>query len=139
MLNEPGFEFSFSGVKNAIRLCHAELVSTSVSRQIPKQVRDDLCASIEQAIVDVLTAKSLAAVTKYRPKTFILAGGVAANKKLRAALAASLPKTTRLLIPRPEYCMDNAAMIAAAAYYHIKNKNFSRYDKLKADANWELV
>lgn len=102
-------------------------------------VLNNLCASIEQAIVDVLVAKSLAAITKYKPKTFILAGGVAANKKLRQTVALSLPEKTRLSVPRPEYCMDNAAMIAVAAYYHIKNKNFTKYAKLKADANWELV
>ncbi|OGY92942.1 MAG: tRNA (adenosine(37)-N6)-threonylcarbamoyltransferase complex transferase subunit TsaD [Candidatus Komeilibacteria bacterium RIFCSPLOWO2_02_FULL_48_11] len=136
MIHEPGFEFSFSGLKNAIRLL-IENIGRDVACNV--STKNDLCAAIEQAIVDVLVYKSLSAVTKYKPKTFILAGGVAANKKLRQTLSDNLPKSTRFLLPQPEYCMDNAAMIAVAAYHQIKKKKFVKYDKLKADANWELV
>ena len=161
MLHE-GFEFSFSGMKNAIRLLIEELKDKNLlprrqgeapyttnirhirglspehtgSRQ---QILNDLCASIEHAIVDVLVQKSLKAVAKYKPKTFILAGGVAANQKLRQSLGAALPKSVRFLMPEKEFCMDNAAMIAVAGYFQAKKKKFIKYDKLKADANWELV
>ena len=159
MLHE-GFEFSFSGMKNAIRLLIEELKNnvileggrrptdrihlqnTGSYRSAIAPLQDDtndLCASIEHAIVDVLVQKSLKAVAKHKPKTFILAGGVAANQKLRQSLAAALPKTTRFLLPEPEFCMDNAAMIAVAGYFQAKKKKFVKYDKLKADANWELV
>ena len=104
-----------------------------------QQLINNLCASIEQAIVDVLVHKSLAAAAKHKPKTFILAGGVAGNNKLRQTLADALPKSTRFLLPEKEYCMDNAAMIAVAGYFQAKKKKFIKYDKLKADANWELV
>lgn len=137
MIHEPGFEFSFSGLKNAIRLLIADLSNRDAKYRV--STINDLCASIEQAIVDVLVYKSLSAVSKYKPKTFILAGGVSANKKLRQTLASSLPKKTAFLSPAPEFCMDNAGMIAAAAYHHIKKKQFTKYDKLKANANWELV
>ena len=100
---------------------------------------NDLCASIEHAIVDVLVQKSLKAVAKYQPKSFILAGGVAANKNLRESLKTALPKSTRFLMPDKEFCMDNAAMIAVAGYFQAKQKKFIKYDKLKANANWELV
>ena len=132
---KQGLEFSFSGLKNAIRLLIDDL-----RRNAPRRVpTDDVCASIEQTIVDVLVYKSLAAVSKCKPKTFILAGGVAANKKLRQTLSGSLPKSTRFLMPAPEFCQDNAAMIAAAAYRRALKKKFIRYDKLKTNANWELV
>lgn len=134
MLHEPGFEFSFSGMKNAIRL-----LIEDCRRGTRPAPTNDLCASIEHAIVDVLVQKSIKAVAKYKPKTFILAGGVAANKKLRQTLSENLPKSTRFILPPQEYCMDNAAMIAMAGYFHLKKKQFIKYDKLKANANWELV
>jgi len=133
MIHEPGFEFSFSGMKNAIRLLIEDLGTDAIHRV------SDLSASIEQAIIDVLTHKSLKAVKHYKPKTFILAGGVSANKKLRKTLQHALPKSTQFLAPDMKFCMDNAAMIAAAGYHHAKNKKFIEYHKLTADANWELV
>ncbi|MDP1709828.1 MAG: tRNA (adenosine(37)-N6)-threonylcarbamoyltransferase complex transferase subunit TsaD [Candidatus Komeilibacteria bacterium] len=136
MIHEPGFEFSFSGLKNAIRLLVENLHGRDKACLVPT---NNLCASIEQAIVDVLVHKSLAACAKYKPKTFILAGGVSANKKLRQTLVDALSKKTQFLSPAQEFCMDNAGMIAAAAYHHIKKKQFTKYDKLKANANWELV
>lgn len=136
MLERDDFEFSFSGLKNAIRLT-IESIGRGVAQNA--SAKHDLCASIEQAIIDVLAGKSLKAVIRHKPKTFILAGGVAANLKLRTTLATLLPKNIRFLIPEPKYCMDNAAMIAAAGYYHAKSKDFDRYDTLTADANWELV
>ena len=145
MLAEHNLEFSFSGMKNAIRLLIQDLrTDAPLGRLSPAPAPapaplSNLCASIEQAIVDVLVAKSMLAIKKYRPKTFILAGGVAANKKLRQTLADALPKKTRFLSPAPEFCMDNAAMIALAGYFQAKAKKFIKYDKLKADANWELV
>ncbi len=165
MLAEPGFEFSFSGLKNAIRLLIEELenkkmlprgrprrprgplyldnrvqgVSPPQKAGSKQQLIDDLCASIEHAIVDVLAQKSLSAVAKYKPKTFILAGGVAANNKLRQTLSDALPKSTRFLLPENQYCMDNAVMIAVAGYFQAKRKKFIKYDKLKAKADWELV
>jgi len=152
MIQENNFEFSFSGMKNAIRLLIERLRTDAPSERLSDATLNDLCASIEHAIVDVLTTKSLKAAEKYNPKTFILAGGVAANKKLRQTLKNSLPKKTRLLVPALNYCMDNAAMIAIAGYYHAKRdsstntqsvhipkKNFQKCATLKANANWELV
>ena len=154
MIDRDDFEFSFSGMKNAIRLLvenmspplpnGASLISPLVLRgglrggyadsRIP-----DICASIEQAIIDVLVHKSLKATDKYHPKTFILSGGVSANKKLRKTLKHALPKKTKFLVPDLSYCMDNAAMISVAAYHQAKNKKFTPYYKLTANANWELV
>jgi N6-L-threonylcarbamoyladenine synthase len=134
MLDQDNYEFSFSGLKNAIRLLIVELKKKNKKLPI-----DDLCASIEQTIVDILITKSLKAIEQHKPKTFILAGGVAANKKLRKTLQNALPKSINLLMSDLEYTQDNAAMIAAGACNQIKKKQFTKYSKLNADPNWELV
>ena len=142
MIDQDGFEFSFSGMKNAIRLLIEKIsANTNLCTDAIFGVSEinDLCASIEQAIVDVLAFKSLKAIEKYKPKTFILSGGVSANKKLRATLQSALLKKTTFLAPDISYCMDNAAMIAAAGYFHARKKDFIPYHKLTANANWELV
>ncbi len=102
---------------------------------------NDFCASFEQAIVDVLVAKTLRAAEEVKPKTIILAGGVAANKKLRQTLTEAVNKITPyslLLTPSPTYCMDNGAMIAVAGYYQALKKNFTPWDKLAANPNWKV-
>jgi N6-L-threonylcarbamoyladenine synthase len=103
---------------------------------------NDFCASFEQAIVDVLVSKTIKAAAEYKPKTIILAGGVSANKKLRQTLveqaAIQCPKS-KVRFPKSEYCMDNAAMIAAAGYYHANKKDFTSWRKIQADPNWELA
>jgi N6-L-threonylcarbamoyladenine synthase len=142
MIERDDCEFSFSGMKNAIRLLIQDLSTSAIPRVSPisrVSVRNDLSASIEQAIVDILINKSLKATEKHNPKTFILAGGVAANKNLRKSLKKALPKKIKLLIPNIRYCQDNAAMIAATGYFQAKKKKFTKYDTLTAHANWELV
>ncbi len=137
MINDGQFEFSFSGMKNAIRLLIKNI--TYKNRTLDQQTINNLCASIELAIIDVLVDKSLKSIEKYHPKTFILSGGVGSNKKLRAAIKKSIPKNIRFLAPEPKFCMDNAAMIASAAYQKARKKQFTPYQKLSANANWELV
>jgi len=163
MTETDNFEFSFSGLKNAIRLLTQDVIlegaplfaksgaTDRISRLkhktlSPRKTRgsrvrtiNDLAASIEQAIIDVLVSKSLLAARKYHPQSFILAGGVSANKKLRQTLQARLPKSIEFFMPAQEYTQDNAAMIAAAAYFHYNKKNFANRYKLTANDNWELV
>lgn len=162
MIERDDCEFSFSGMKNAIRLI-VEKISPPASgspktaegifgvnrggdkggvgeeHRLPANVINDLCASIQQAIVDILVTKSLIAIAVAAPKTFILAGGVAANKLLRETIAKNLPKSVRLLISSLAYSQDNGAMIAASAYWHITKKQFDSPESLTANAHWELV
>ncbi|MSU75739.1 MAG: tRNA (adenosine(37)-N6)-threonylcarbamoyltransferase complex transferase subunit TsaD [Candidatus Magasanikbacteria bacterium] len=98
---------------------------------------NDFCASFEQAIVDVLVAKTLRAASEIKPKTIILAGGVSANKKLRETLGARVAPTTYHL-PPTAYAMDNGAMIAIAGYYQALNKNFTPWQQLGAYPNWRV-
>jgi len=128
MLNNDNFDFSFSGLKTSA-LYHL--------RDHPDADKNDFCASLEQAIVDILVGKTLKAVKQYIPKTVILAGGVSANTKLRKTLADKL-SDVKFLVPQIKYAMDNATMIAMAGYYHAIKKDFTPWKKLKADPNWKI-
>ena len=134
MIERDDCEFSFSGMKNAIRLLIEDL-----KKEKKKLPINDLAASIEEAIVDLLVTKSLISVAQNKPKTFVLAGGVSANKKLRSCIKKALPKSINILIADQQFTQDNASMIAAASYHHIKKKQFSNPYKLTANTNWELV
>ena len=111
---EPSLDFSFSGLKTAL------LTITKTQKDLPDSDKADLCAAYEDAIVGTLVQNSLRAAEKYRPKTFILAGGVAANKKLREKLGQALKEQVsdiRYIIPELNLCGDNAAMIGIVAAY----------------------
>jgi len=112
MLEEGSLDFSFSGLKTAV-MNHVHRL-----RQRDEEVNmADVAASFQTAVVDVLVHKTALAVDKMRPATLLVAGGVAANAQLRAALEElAVAKGIPLGIPPLELCTDNAAMIAAAAW-----------------------
>src|SRR5579884_1189260 len=134
------YDFSFSGLKTAM-LHLAEGASGSgeqqasgeSGRQVSRYTHMGaqaaqkgapnvplLAASLQEAIVDVLAVKTRLAAQEYHVKQVVLAGGVAANKSLRARLEQELrPLRIRLSYPPIEFCTDNAAMIASAAYFHL--------------------
>jgi N6-L-threonylcarbamoyladenine synthase len=102
-------DFSFSGLKTAVatRLAQGALPEG--------QALADFCASFQAAVVDVLVRKSRRALAREEVGHLVVCGGVAANRGLRAGLAAAAGEDGfRLYIPAPRYCTDNAAMIAAA-------------------------
>jgi len=105
----PGLDFSFSGVKTAL------LYEVRKRRSISDEARADLAASYQEAIVDALLQRVEAAQAADPAPTIVLGGGVARNRRLREAAGARLGKAARLVIPAPELCTDNAAMIGAAA------------------------
>jgi len=108
-------DFSFSGLKTAVRLKVESLPS------LTPDVVSDVSASAQEAIVDILLEKSLLAARERRSRTFYLAGGVAANGRLRELIEERLAATgVKVGWPRPEYCTDNAAMIACAAFHHMR-------------------
>lgn len=112
---ELSMDFSFSGLKTAL------LTKVKTMADLTEQDKKDLCAGFEKAIVDTLVQNSLRAVEKFEPKTFILAGGVAANTKLRETLKEKLPKNIDYRIPDYSLCGDNAAMIGAVAAFRPEN------------------
>jgi len=108
--------FSFSGLKTSVRYFY-EKHSHSHGDE---QWLADLCASFQQAVIDVLVRKSLAAVERAGVNSLVAAGGVICNRRLRQALAnACHEKGIRLLIAKAGVCTDNAAMIAATAAFKL--------------------
>ena len=108
-------DFSFSGLKTAVRL-KAESLG-----ELTPQITGDIAASAQEAIVDILSLKSVMAVRETGAERFCIAGGVAANGRLREILTERIsPLGVEVSWPRVEYCTDNAAMIACAASHQIR-------------------
>ena len=106
-------DFSFSGVKSAV-LNHINGCKMKGEKIIPA----DIAASFQKAVVDVLVDRVLQAAKQYNSKKIALAGGVASNSTLRAAMEEACRKQNlSLYYPSPIYCTDNAAMISVAGYY----------------------
>jgi len=125
--------FSFSGLKTAL-LHHVR------KHGLPEgQALSDLCASYQEAIVGALVQKAIRAARRFQLPTLVLAGGVAANSRLRAAAAdaAAGYDDLRLVVPAAKLCTDNAAMIAVAGTHALERGLRSGSD-LAADPAWRL-
>ncbi|WP_377891863.1 tRNA (adenosine(37)-N6)-threonylcarbamoyltransferase complex transferase subunit TsaD [Alkalihalobacillus sp. R86527] len=109
-LEKGSYDFSFSGLKSAV------INTVHNAKQRNEEIKpEDLAASFQAAVVDVLVTKTKRAAEEYGVKQVLLAGGVAANKGLRSALKDAFRESDiELIIPPLHYCTDNAAMIAAA-------------------------
>ena len=111
-MREEGYDFSFSGLKTA--------VVNYVKRERAagrEPVIQDLCASFQEAVVDVQVAKVVRAAIEYEMHTIFLCGGVAANSRLRTLLQEACDEAEiKLFYPSPQLCTDNAAMVAACGY-----------------------
>ena len=110
------YDFSFSGIKSAVLnyINSCEMKGEEINRA-------DLVASFQKAVVDALVSRAMHAVKEYNMDTLAIAGGVASNSALRAALQKECDKTgVKFYSPSPIFCTDNAAMIGAAAYYEYK-------------------
>jgi N6-L-threonylcarbamoyladenine synthase len=115
MLNSGDFMFSFSGLKTAV-LTAARSGMGSVAPALTEADKADLAAEFQEAATEVLTAKALAACRQRRLTTLVVAGGVGANRRLRARLdVAAAKQGVRVCYPELELCTDNGAMIAFAA------------------------
>jgi N6-L-threonylcarbamoyladenine synthase len=126
MLKEEGFDFSFSGLKTAVRYAIVGPGQQDFSKvDVPAQTKADLCASFETAVVDVLVTKSERAIRKFGSERLIVGGGVAANPYLRKRLASSADRHHfELKIAPMKLCTDNAVM-GAIALEKIKRGEFA--------------
>lgn len=143
MLNSKNYDFSFSGLKTAVyyHIRDYPLPSLSLGRDRERlQTTANIARSFEDAVVDVLVSKTLRAAQGHKAKTVTLSGGVAANKKLRDTLMVNCQRLhVKCIVPPARLCTDNAAMIAIAAYFKLKN-GFQpvAYSQVKADSSWEI-
>ncbi len=142
MLNTKNLDFSFSGLKTSVLYLINGMGASKKALKLTAQNKADVAASFEQAVVDVLVYKTTLAAKTLNPKTLILGGGVAANKKLRETLElkfkTDFPKIKCLLSPT-SMTGDNALMIALAALAEYKLlKPVKNPTDLKAEANLRL-
>lgn len=115
-LDKAAYNFSFSGLKSAV------INQVHNAQQRNEEIRvNDMCASFQASVLDVLIEKTRHAAQELDVKQIIVAGGVAANRGLRNRIFKEIPDL-EIIIPSMKYCTDNAAMIGAAAYYQYKKE-----------------
>jgi N6-L-threonylcarbamoyladenine synthase len=133
MLDRPGLEFSFSGLKTAV--LHAVRAQPAASLQ----ERADIAYALQDAVVDTLVAKSLRALELTGLDVLVVSGGVSANRCLRAKLDTATARVgARVYYPRLEFCTDNAAMIAVAGHARLEAGERDD-DGIRARAQWPLA
>lgn len=117
---KDSLDFSFSGLKTAV---------LNYYKKNPDSNHTDIAASFQNAVIDVLVHKVVKAVQREEISRLVISGGVAANSQLKHTFYEIGKKhKIDVLIPPKQLCTDNAAMIAAAGYYHYLNKNFAPFD-----------
>ncbi len=135
LLDRPGCDMSFSGLKTAVLRARDRMVAEHGG--LPRAGRADICAGFQAAVADILAEKSRRALAEAGPVTaFAVAGGVAANRSLRAALEATSGPVP-FLAPPLALCTDNAAMIAWAGYERLQLGHVDGLD-LPARPRWPL-
>jgi N6-L-threonylcarbamoyladenine synthase len=131
MLDRPGLEFSFSGLKTAV--LHAVR-----AQEMTDAIKSDVAHGVQEAIVETLVAKSLRALAQTGLDALVVSGGVSANRTLRKRLTQTVSRRGgRVYYPRIEFCTDNAAMIAVAGLARL---TAGQHDDLaiQARAQWPL-
>ncbi|WP_394176878.1 tRNA (adenosine(37)-N6)-threonylcarbamoyltransferase complex transferase subunit TsaD [Thalassotalea litorea] len=114
MTDRPGLDFSFSGLKTFA-------ANTIYKEDDSEQTKADIAYAFQEAVIDTLTIKCKRALQQCELNRLVIAGGVSANKELRAKLAQVMKKLNgNVYYPRPEYCTDNGAMIAFAGMQRLK-------------------
>jgi N6-L-threonylcarbamoyladenine synthase len=136
MMNRPGLEFSFSGLKTAVMLKVREL---EAANKMTDSVRADLADAFQNAVVDTLVGKALRALEQTGHERLVVAGGVGANRVLRSRLSGALARQgRRVYYPRAEFCTDNGAMVAFAGFQHLQAAGTAR-DPASDEAGWDLM
>lgn len=131
MINSGNFDMSFAGLKTAV-LYHLKDNPPQSEQEV-----NDVCASFQQAIVDVLTSKAIKAVQEHHAASFLLVGGVSANKTFRRVIDEHI--TVPVLLSPKGFAMDNAAMIAYAAAYKVQKEKLHTWQNIQANPHWAIT
>jgi N6-L-threonylcarbamoyladenine synthase len=131
MLDRPGFDFSFSGLKTAVVVAVRGL-------DLDDQTRADVARAFQDAVVETLVTKCDRALKQTHARTLVVAGGVGANRQLREHLTKlGERRGIKVSYPRPEFCTDNAAMIAYAGYLRL-HAGQQEGLSIRAHARWPI-
>lgn len=136
MIDSKNYDFSFSGLKTAVLNEVRKLQAQGIALD---QYQSQVAREFQQATIDVLISKTMAAAYEYKPKSICLCGGVSANKELRAQMQKAtekLPWSASYHVPEIILSTDNAAMIGIAAAYHLEQK--TTWDKINVNSNLKL-
>ena len=117
-----GYNFSFSGLKNACLQLNQRL-----ERKGEELVKEDLAYAFQETALHHLLNKTLKVLENYEVKHVLIAGGVACNSRLRELMSENI-KTAKLTLPPLKYCTDNATMIGVAAFKELKHNRFVDFD-----------
>ena len=130
MINSDNFNFSFSGLKTAVLY----FLKKHQEETKDEQHINMICHEFQEAVVDVLVSKTKKALALYAPETFVIAGGVSANVRLRNRLRTLIDEcfpNTQFLTPEFAYSLDNAAMIGIAAAYRYEHMDETQRQSLR--------
>lgn len=134
MLKDAHCDFSFSGLKTAVRYAIGDATLT-------REEQEDMAREFEDAVAEVIYAKTLRAIEETEARTFAIGGGVAANTNIRRMFSERLPvdhPEISLSIPLPAFTTDNAVMIGIAGYFHARIHDFHDAQTLRAQGTLEL-
>lgn len=135
MLHSKDFDFSFSGLKTAV------LYTVKKLPKLTQKIRREIAFETEEAITDVLVAKTLAAVKKFGARSVVLGGGVAANAHIQKIFSEKIPAQipdAKIFLPEKNLTTDNALMIALAAYLRAYHKKLKAVKNITAKGNLRL-
>ncbi len=132
LINDPSYEFSFSGIKTAVR----NYVQQHHKDELDDLTRNKICSSIQEAIVDVLVQKTVRAAVEFKVQDIVIAGGVSANSRLRALMTEQCATGgLHFVAPRMSYSLDNAAMIGFVAHQKIRELGPSAFRSIDFEVN----
>lgn len=132
MLNRPGLDFSFSGLKTHVLMTWGKSDKDELTRM-------SIAYAFQQAVVETLLTKCRRAIEQTGIKRLVVAGGVGANQSLRAALTEMITKYVgEIYFPRPEFCTDNGAMVAFAGFLQFQSGKMDSNLGIEVKARWPL-
>jgi len=147
MINSGDFDFSFSGLKTAVRY-ELEKISAKGGSASGGKVKDDqviqeMAASFQQSAIDVLISKTIKAAKKHKVQSVLLGGGVSANKELRSQLSEAVKGLDEVEFYQPDLSLttDNALMVAISAYFEYLNnqhKYVNGWKRVRVNPNLEI-